>query len=42
MLDEASFDQAARDPRFGDGGSDFSGDSVKLRAFAVARLDIAG
>lgn len=42
MLDEATFDQAVRDPRFADGGSDFSGTVLKLGAFAVARLDIAG
>ena len=40
MLDENSFEMAARDPKFSDRTSDFAGKSLTLQPFAVARVDI--
>ena len=40
MLDEASFDAAARDPAFGDAAEPFAGTTVTLAPFATARLDV--
>ena len=42
LLDEASFDEAVRDPAFGDEGRPFTGASLSLAPFAVARLDVTG
>lgn len=42
MLDEASFAAAARDPAFGDKAAPFSGTTVTLAPFAVARIDVTG
>ena len=42
MLDEARFEAAARDPAFGDKAEPFSGTSVALAPFAVARIDVTG
>ncbi|MEO8667076.1 MAG: hypothetical protein ABI399_01055 [Bauldia sp.] len=42
LLDETTFEDAARDPAFGDGTRAFKGRSLTLPPFAVARLDIAG
>lgn len=40
MLDEASFDAAVRDPKFGDKAVPFAGNRVMLKPFAVAHLAI--
>jgi hypothetical protein len=40
MLDEANFEAAARDPAFGDKAAPFSGTTVALAPFAVARIDV--
>ena len=42
MLDEESFEQAARDPDFKDKAAPFTGTSVTLAPFAMARLDVTG
>ena len=42
MLDEESFEQAARDPDFTDKAAPFTGTTVRLAPFAVARLDVTG
>jgi hypothetical protein len=42
VLDENSFEMAARDLKFSDSTSDFSGKSLTLQPFAVARVDISG
>jgi hypothetical protein len=42
MLDEASFDEAARDPAYGESTAPFEGATVTLAPFAVARLDVKG
>jgi hypothetical protein len=42
LLDESTFEDAARDPAFGDETRPFKGKRLTLPAFAVARLDIAG
>ena len=40
MLDDASFEAAARDPAFGDTTAPFAGTTVTLAPFAVARVDV--
>ncbi|MCB1487841.1 MAG: hypothetical protein KDJ88_10335, partial [Bauldia sp.] len=42
MLDEESFEQAARDPDFTDKAAPFTGTTVTLAPFAMARLDVTG
>lgn len=40
LLDEVSFEAAARDPDFGDKSAPFTGRTVELGPFAIARIDL--